>query len=277
MKPKSISIILLFIVSTMLIGIFSACDGIEDDPAVQYTVNITDEEPKVYTTTEETTNGNTAELSEPEYDLISEIFKDSKIFSFAPDMGEEEIYNELLKGGWVIESTGESDFVAGGELWEEFFEKSSRSEPCSVLLAYYSKDLYATGYSKDHIELKEIIFDGELYHYAQLNSLTDTVEYSGTYKYLIKDFYELYRMYRGSEIGQGLVKAYFLSNDSTWTYRERSHIELCAISHYPRNYYQDCMTISVQFELYDNSVTVPTGQYPVFIDSPEIWHSELFD
>lgn len=271
MKPKSISIILLFIVSTMLIGIFAGCDGIGDDPKVKYTANITDEETKVYINAEETSNGNTAELTEPEYDLISEIFKDSKIFSFAPDIGEEEIYNELLKGGWVIEVLGDSNFVAGGDLWEEFFEKSSRSEPCSVLLAYYYKN---TQFGEDHIELKEIVFDGELYYYAQFNSLTDTVEDSGTYKYLMKDFYEIYK---GPVIGQGLVKAYFLSNDSTWTYREWSHIQLCAIHHKDRYYYRDCVTIIVHFDLYDDSVTVPTGQYPVFIDSREIWHSELFD
>lgn len=36
MKHRSISIILLFIVSTMLIGLFLACEGIGDDPAVEY-------------------------------------------------------------------------------------------------------------------------------------------------------------------------------------------------------------------------------------------------
>lgn len=223
-------------------------------------------------TATEMTDNKTIESTSEEANWLFELFGDSKISSFPSNMSEEVIYQEVLKGGWVVGcSRDNSGFVAGGDLWQNFCEKSSRLEPCSVLLAYYYKDAQ---FGEDHINLTEIKFDGELFYHAQLNSLTDTIEDCGTYKYLIKDFYEIYK---GPVIDQGLVKAYFLSNDNTWTYREWSHIQLCSISHHPRNYYRDCVTITVQFVLYDDSVSVPTGEYPVYDPSAEYWHSDLFD
>jgi hypothetical protein len=244
----------------------------ENNIAEDTTADITDEETASDTTAEETAFETAADTTEPEPDPVLELFKESKILSFAPDMSTEEINNEILKGGWAIDGAGNnSDFAAGGDLWQEFCEKSERLEPCSVLLAKHYKD-WADG--EDFLILIEIKFDGELFYYARFNTLRDVIEDSGTYKYLMKDFYEIYK---GPLNGQGLVKAYFLSNDDTWTYREWSHIQLCAISHYPRNYYRDCVTIIVHFELYDDSVSVPTGKYPVYIDSYRIWHSELFE
>jgi len=199
---------------------FALTTDTEDENRTIESDNSTTEDITSDITDAKTVADTTAESTELDSDSILDYFKNSTILSFPSDMRAEEIYNEVLKGGWVIDDLGDSDFTAGGDLWQEFCEKSNRLEPCSVLLAYYYKN--SSG-GEDYVKLIEIKFDGELYYYARFCSQTDTIEDTGTYKYLMKDFYEIYE---GPVIGQGLVKAFFLSNDDTWTYREWSHIQL---------------------------------------------------
>ena len=209
-----------------------------------------------------------AQTTIEESNRLTEIFKDSKILSFPSDMSAEAIFEEVKKGGWVVGCISNNrDYVAGSDIWQEFFEKSGSFEPCSVLLAYY----YEGSENADaYIVLKEILYDGESYYYAESDSREDAIDKAKSYKYLIKDFYEIYQ---GPVIGQGLVKAYFLSNDDTWTYREWDHLQKCSRHDPERNYYSDCMTVSVHFELYESSISVPTGEYPLFLDRCEDWHN----
>ena len=48
---------------------------------------------------------------------------DKYLEAFA-NMSADDIYAEVLKGGWVVIGEDNSDFAAGKELWHDFFDKS---------------------------------------------------------------------------------------------------------------------------------------------------------
>ena len=102
---------------------------------------------------------------------------DQYLEAFA-DMTEDEIYAEVLKGGWVVIGEDNSDFAAGKELWLAFFEKSQKEEPAYALIADYAR----INDQKSEIVLYEIIFDGDLFYYKRMykNQIV-----SDEYKYLI--------------------------------------------------------------------------------------------
>lgn len=131
------------------------------------------------------------------------------------DMSAEEIYADVLKGGWVVIGEDNSDFVAGKELWHDFFEKSQKGEPVVVLVAKYSPN-----YSRDDIKepvfvLKEIVYNGDLFYQKTIFSLTNEIDSQGEYRYLKSEGVEY--VANGKPIYN---EAYYLTNDSTWTWRD---------------------------------------------------------
>lgn len=146
-----------------------------------------------------------------EAELIDSGF-DKELERFA-DMSGAEIYAEVLKGGWVVIGEDRSDFAAGSELWLDFYEKSQKGESAVVLVAEYSPNYSRDGITEAVIFLKEIVFDGNLYNYKCIFSLTNEIDSQGEYKYLIKDNY-------GKIIHD---EAYFLTNNNSWTWKAARH------------------------------------------------------
>jgi len=90
------------------------------------------------------------------------------------DMSADEIYAEVLKGGWVVIDDDNCDFDAGKDLWLDFFEKSQKGEPAYALVA----DYWSIDDRKSEIVLVEIVFDGNLFYYKRsYNKKIDSDEY----------------------------------------------------------------------------------------------------
>lgn len=147
-----------------------------------------------------------AEILDSGFDKYLEAFE---------NMSADEIYAEVLKGGWVVIGDGNSDFAAGEELWLDFFEKSQKGESAVALIAEYIPN-----YSRDDIKkpvffLSEIVFDGDLYYYKCIFSLTYETIAQGEYKFLKKDEYNY--VANGKEIHS---EAYILTNDFATTWKE---------------------------------------------------------
>lgn len=99
-------------------------------------------------------------------------YKNSAVFDYPIDMSAEDVYADLLAGGWTVYENGKK--VAGEDLWSEFYQKVRDKEPASFCQAWY----ITTGYRSDHLpsevepdgmpclELMEVVYDGETYHYS---------------------------------------------------------------------------------------------------------------
>lgn len=117
-----------------------------------------------------------------ESDLIDSDF--DKYLEVFADMSAEEIYAEVLKGGWVVIGEDRSDFTAGGELWLDFFEKSQKGEPAVALIAKYSPNYSRDDINEAVILLTEIVYNGDLFYHKCIFSLTNEIDSQGEYKYL---------------------------------------------------------------------------------------------
>ena len=62
------------------------------------------------------------------------------INAYPEDMPIDEIYADVLKGGWVVQDVDEKRVVVGLELWNEFLQSVEAGEAASVLIVYYSKN-----------------------------------------------------------------------------------------------------------------------------------------
>ncbi len=200
-------------------------------------------------------------------DSIPEAWRNSPVFSFIAEMTPEQIFEEVLKGGWVVEGTNADGFFAGAELWHVFCDKVNRGVRASVLIANYSIGNYhleTDGNDKlyNHfIYLTEIIYDGKIYKFIKYDPMNHTVLETGEYKYLITDIFEYQ-----SITDRGRMETYFLTNDNTWTYREYLRGELTGSPIYTneRVFERDCRLIIHHTIHYDDSESLPSGNYPFY-------------
>lgn len=100
------------------------------------------------------------------------------------DMSADEIYADVLKGGWVVIGEDNSDFAAGKELWFDFFDKSQKGEPAVALIAKYSPNYSRDDINEAVIFLTEIVYNGDLFYHKCIFSLTNEIDSQGEYKYL---------------------------------------------------------------------------------------------
>ena len=142
------------------------------------------------------------------------------------DMSAEEIYADVLKGGWVVKGPGYlGDLEAGKDLLDNFFTKTQNGEPATVLYAnYYTVNGNA-------IYLYEVVYNGDKFYFNLFNCQTDVIDFQGEYEYLKKGIVEY------TELGELYVKeGYFLTNrDSvTWDMLYNSHLNAWYAPEYER-------------------------------------------
>ena len=131
------------------------------------------------------------------------------------DMSAEEIYADVLKGGWVVIGEDNSDFAAGKDLWLDFFEKSQKGEPAVVLVANYIPNYEYRNIKQDIMCLHEIIYNGELFSHKHLDTLPNETISQKEYKFLKNDKIEYTA---NGELFSS--EAFFLTNDDTWKWQD---------------------------------------------------------
>jgi len=123
----------------------------------------------------------TEELEVPtsaESEVIDSPYERS-IYAYPEGMSAEEIYADVLKGGWVVNTDGE--IVEGEKYWEEFLSKTDNKTESSVLIAIYDEN-------REAIFLKSVSYDGETYRFSQrFVCQPDNKDHINTYtaKYLV--------------------------------------------------------------------------------------------
>ena len=125
------------------------------------------------------------------------------IDAYPADMPAEEIYADVLKGGWVVGNITNFGAEIGIELWIDFYNNVTSGKEARILIAEYWDsnpyfDALDISYNKElnGIKLLEIVFDGQQYtvnckyslpegFFFQSVSLETTDSF--TYRYLICD------------------------------------------------------------------------------------------
>lgn len=80
---------------------------------------------------------------------------DKYLDTFA-EMTADEIYAEVLKGGWIVQDSDFSSvFDAGEDIWQKFLLSVDNKKPTTVLLADFTSDSY--------VDLSNICYDGETF------------------------------------------------------------------------------------------------------------------
>lgn len=147
-------------------------------------------------------------------------YTDSAVFDYPVDMPAEEIYADVLGGGWFVRSVSDSSSLniktdAGEDLWDTFYGKVKKGEPAVFRSAFYvekndSKDLLPEGVDEPDgnpaIELTEVVYDGEKYYYSYRRMLPS---YSHDYS-VIKEYTYLRLSLKMNERDK---QFYFLTND----------------------------------------------------------------
>ncbi|MBO5701402.1 MAG: hypothetical protein J6S71_03080 [Clostridia bacterium] len=85
--------------------------------------------------------------------VIDSLYERS-IYAYPEGMSAKEIYADVLKGGWVVNTDGE--IVAEEKAWEEFLSKTDNRTESTVLIACYYEE-------SESIFLKSVSYDGEVY------------------------------------------------------------------------------------------------------------------
>lgn len=196
--PRCLSVFILL----SLIAAFIACaetsdygqnGNITSPPAALEAENqeITDPEITVEETTEPESTEEMASLPPP-----------SEILSYPSDMAAADVYADVQTKSWVV--FYESDLICGSELWNEFYDKVSRGEVSSVLIAnYFCEKTYGR---PPAVCLSELSYDGSTYKIMERTSGEDKYT-EEEYKYLVK--YD-----KGNEY------SYILVHDDTYTYTQ---------------------------------------------------------
>ena len=209
---KATSKFLCFIMIVTAVLSFTACADISDHGE---SGNITDQQAALEASAAETEDTKTdlEESTEPEPTQEAEttaeepapLLPASEIFSYPSEMALDDIYADVQTKAWVV--LYESDLVCGGELWNEFYDKVSRSEAGAVLIANYFREKTYGG--TPEIYLKEISFDGNTFKIIERTvgeSTNGKIKYTeAAYKYLVK--YDQNNKY-----------VYILVHDNTYTY-----------------------------------------------------------
>lgn len=147
-------------------------------------------------------------------------YTDSAVFSYPIDMPAEEIYADVLEGGWLV--TCVTDFysankktMAGEELWDEFYSKVGNKEPAVFRSAFYVEKNNGSAFlseedgepdGKPVISLTEVVYDGERYYYSSRDMLPS---YSRDYS-VVKEYTYLRLSLKMDERDK---QFYFLTND----------------------------------------------------------------
>lgn len=86
---------------------------------------------------------------------------DRAIDAYPDDMPVEDIYEDILKGGWVVIHDKQSKDVVSIDLWLDFLNNVEKNKSSSVLIAYYSETPLLV--HRDYSELSNIPIDTSLY------------------------------------------------------------------------------------------------------------------
>ena len=146
-------------------------------------------------------------------------YTDSAVFDYPVDMPAEEIYDDVLTGGWLVTYVTDFDSaniktVAGEGLWEEFHSKVQKGEPAVFRKAFYveknnSRNHLPEGVEPDGnpvISLTEVVYDGEKYYFSHRDMLPS---YSHDYS-VVKEYTYLRLSLKMNERDK---QFYFLTND----------------------------------------------------------------
>ncbi len=135
----------------------------------------------------------------------AEVIDFDKALERYADMSAEEIYADVLKGGWIVKGPGYlGDLKAGKDLLDNFLIKTQDGEPATVLLAKYytvnGKSIY----------LYEIVYNGDTFNLKLFNCQNDVIDFQGEYEYLKKGTVEY------TEHGELYVsEGYYLTNSDS--------------------------------------------------------------
>lgn len=184
------------------------------------------------------------------------------IDAYPADMSIAEIYDDIIKGGWVVlDSDYEKGFLYGNELWTSFIDKVNMKQPATVLVAdmarwsslhpsvsgwQYSKPRHST------LFLMEIVFDGTKFTYKRINCSTDEITDSGEYKYLITDIYEYKAEYNPGLIN-GYCETFCLTNDISWTYENFINQAYTDEGRTPEFFSNPCQIVASYTPVYETS------------------------
>lgn len=146
-------------------------------------------------------------------------YTDSAVFDYPVDMPAEEIYADVLTGGWLVTYVTDFDSaniktMAGEGLWEEFHSKVQKGEPAVFRKAFYveknnSRNHLPEGVEPDGnpvISLTEVVYDGEKYYFSHRDMLPS---YSHDYS-VVKEYTYLRLSLKMNERDK---QFYFLTND----------------------------------------------------------------
>ena len=119
-------------------------------------------EPEMTQTLETGTTTTEAEILNSGFDKYLEAFA---------DMSADEIYAEVLKGGWVVVQDPECENITAVELWQEFLKDVEQGKKSSFLIACYSEYITIKPVGADdkqyegisQIVLAEVKFDGKAF------------------------------------------------------------------------------------------------------------------
>ena len=91
----------------------------------------------------------------------AEVIDFDKALERYADMSAEEIYADVLKGGWIVQDSDPSSvFDAGEDIWQEFLLSVDNKNPITVLFADFN-----SSYTK--VKLSKICYDGEIFTITQ--------------------------------------------------------------------------------------------------------------
>lgn len=130
-----------------------------------------------------TEDNNTTEIDSP---------YERAIDAYPEGMPAEEIYADVIKGGWVV-NYDYSGIIYGENLWNDFLAKVDRGEPAKILIAEYPATYSSNG--ETTIGLHEVVYDGQLFthiggeHYY-INDVLDAMNIF-TFKRLVTIEYDM--------------------------------------------------------------------------------------
>ena len=146
-------------------------------------------------------------------------YTDSAVFDYPVDMPAEEIYADVLLGGWCVWSVKNFDSVkrldAGAELWDEFYQKVRNKEPAVYRTAFYIEENNSDALLPEEvtepdgnpcIQLTEIFYDGEKFYYSDRNMLP-------SYSFDFVEVKEYLYLKLSKKMNKHDRQFYFLTND----------------------------------------------------------------
>jgi hypothetical protein len=142
------------------------------------------------------------------------------IDAYPEDMSAEEIYEDVLKGGWVVVRDREGKDIISVELWMDFLDKVNQGRRASVLIAYYSDTPLLQKITISD-NLTDSTIYGSFFDDGAMILLTK-IEYNGKkYTYSAKGYNPRYECeptrfsYLNTEVSKdGKCTSYYLSNSS---------------------------------------------------------------